>query len=346
MSQSQICFDKILQKDLFKPKDIIVLNFLGNSSTATRAAFERKKLWISGSTIRVKFMEGNTSQQNKVKEFANEWTKYANIKFDFNDDNDAEIRITFDPNKGSWSYIGTDCKGIPFDDATMNFGWLDKAVVLHEFGHALGMIHEHQNPQGGIKWNKPKVYEDLGGSPNFWSKATVDRNMFQTYDTNQINGTAVDKKSIMLYRVPEHWTVDGFSSVKNTELSEVDKSFIGSSMVYPKAGVLKPAVELPISGTNITTGNIGQPGEEDLFTFKVPKNGRYRIQTKGILDVAMKVFGPDSQTNLIAEDDNSGPQQNAKLILDMIPGKYYIQIRHNDGQTTGTYKIFVAKKRI
>ena len=346
MSQSQICFDKILPKDLFKPKDLIILNFLGSSSTAIRAAFERKKLWITGSTISVKFMEGNTAQHNKVKQFANEWSEHANIKFDFNDAPDAKIRITFDPAKGSWSYIGTDCLGIPSNEATMNFGWLDKAVVLHEFGHALGMIHEHQNPQGGIKWNKPKVYEDLGGSPNFWSKSTVDRNMFQTYDVNQINGTAVDKKSIMLYQVPQEWTVDGFSSTKNNELSETDKSFIGSAVVYPKTNVLKPAVELPISGTNITTGNIGLPGEEDLFTFTVQKSGRYRIQTKGFLDVAMKIFGPDSQINLIAEDNNSGPLLNAKLILDLIPGKYYIQIRHNDSQSTGTYKIFVAKKRI
>ncbi len=346
MSQSQICFDKILPKDMFKPKDLIILSFAGHSTTAVRAAFERKKLWINGSTISVKFMEGNTAQHNKVKQFANEWSQHANIKFDFTDANDAKIRITFDSTKGSWSYIGTDCLNIPANEATMNFGWLDKAVVLHEFGHALGMIHEHQNPQGGIKWNKPKVYEDLGGSPNFWNKSTVDRNMFQTYDADQINGTAVDKKSIMLYQVPQEWTVDGFSSTKNNELSDTDRSFIGSSMVYPKGNVVKPSVELPISGTNITTGNIGLPGEEDLFTFTVPKSGRYRIQTKGFLDVAMKIFGPDSQTSLIAEDNNSGPLLNAKLILDLIPGKYYIQIRHNDSQSTGTYKIFVAKKRI
>ncbi|MES2794603.1 MAG: M12 family metallopeptidase [Bacteroidota bacterium] len=344
MSNSQICFDRILPKDLFKPKDLIILNFAG--STVARAAFEKRKLWINGSTLRVKFMEGNTSQHNQVKKFANEWSNFGNIKFLFNDANDAEIRITFDPNKGSWSYIGTDCRNIPLNEATMNFGWLDKAVVLHEFGHALGMIHEHQNPQGGIKWNKPKVYEDLGGSPNFWSPSTVDRNMFKTYGVDQINGTEVDKKSIMLYQVPQEWTLDDFSSVKNTELSEIDKSFIGSDKIYPKGNVLKPAVELPLSSTNVTTGNIGQPGEEDLFTFTVTKDGRYRIQTKGFLDVTMKVFGPDSQTNLIAEDDNSGPFMNSKLVLSLIPGKYYIQIRHSDNQATGTYKIFVSKKRI
>jgi hypothetical protein len=61
--------------------------------------------------------------------------------------------------------------------------------VLHEFGHALGLIHEHQNPVGGIQWNKPAVYADLGGPPNFWGKATVDNNMFATYAKDQINGS-------------------------------------------------------------------------------------------------------------------------------------------------------------
>ena len=41
----------------------------------------------------------------------------------------------------------------------MNYGWIDadspeeelRSVVLHEFGHALGLIHEHQNPLSGIR---------------------------------------------------------------------------------------------------------------------------------------------------------------------------------------------------
>jgi hypothetical protein len=49
----------------------------------------------------------------------------------------------------------------------MNYGWLlantpdqeYSRVVLHEFGHALGAIHEHQHPAAGIPWDKPKVYE-------------------------------------------------------------------------------------------------------------------------------------------------------------------------------------------
>jgi hypothetical protein len=38
--------------------------------------------------------------------------------------------------------------------------------VIHEFGHALGLIHEHQNPSGGIQWNKPVVCRYYEGPPN------------------------------------------------------------------------------------------------------------------------------------------------------------------------------------
>ena len=77
----------------------------------------------------------------------------------------AEIRITFDPGN-SWSTVGRDALLVPAGSPTINFGWFadvvtDKLVsrvtdqeirrtVLHEFGHALGFIHEHQSPAAGI----------------------------------------------------------------------------------------------------------------------------------------------------------------------------------------------------
>jgi len=59
---------------------------------------------------------------------------------------------------GSWSYIGTDATKLPLESFTMNLGSVDRPTVLHEFGHALGLIHEHQSPfKGGFKWNREEV---------------------------------------------------------------------------------------------------------------------------------------------------------------------------------------------
>ena len=46
--------------------------------------------------------------------------------------------------------------------------------VLHEFGHVLGMQHEHGNPESTIKWNKQAVYDDMGGPPNNWPRKQVE----------------------------------------------------------------------------------------------------------------------------------------------------------------------------
>jgi len=134
-----------------------------------RAAALRNKMWEpAGRTLRIRFLDGDPVVQKKVAKFAQEWTQYANLKLDFNDDPKAEIRVSF-LQPGSWSYIGTDAidPQLAPDQPTMNLGWLTKAtrndevfrVVLHEFGHALGLIHEHQNPVATIPWNKPAVYD-------------------------------------------------------------------------------------------------------------------------------------------------------------------------------------------
>ena len=108
---------------------------------------------------------------------------------------------------GSWSYLGTECRDIPADETTMNYGWLTpdspddelQRVVLHEFGHALGLIHEHQNPEGGIDWNVPAVLADLGGPPNNWDEQTARHNVLDHYQPDEVTATTVDAESIMMY---------------------------------------------------------------------------------------------------------------------------------------------------
>ena len=58
----------------------------------------------------------------------------------------------------------------------------------------------------------------------------------------------------------------------------------------------------------------------------------------------MKLFGPNSQTALIGEDDDSGTDTNARITADLIAGTYYVQVRHfNRAAGKGNYTIKVRK---
>src|SRR5262249_40553166 len=151
-----------------------------------------QKKWENGFTLRCRFLDGDNTQQDKVMEKAKIWEQFANVHIEFGEDPDAEVRISFSADPGSWSAVGTDCLDrsyFPDHEPTMNFGWLRddteddeyERVVVHEFGHALGCIHEHQSPNEHLKWNKAAVYKAFSGPPNYWSKADIDSNILQKY---------------------------------------------------------------------------------------------------------------------------------------------------------------------
>jgi hypothetical protein len=307
-----------------------------------RAVLEFRKLWINGSTLRVRFLAGTPEQQALVKEQAGWWTDHANLRFEFNNAPDAEIRIAFDGSDGAWSYIGTDCRAIPQNEPTMNLGFLDGGTAAHEFGHAIGLGHEHQNPEGGIDWNREAVIQDLSGSPNFWTLDQIEHNVFGKYSRDQIRGTDFDPDSIMLYFFPDNWTLSGHGTKANNVLSQLEKEFIASDQAYPREAA-PSAVEVPVIDTAGVTASIGAPMEEDLFTFKAKKAGRYTIETGGETDVVMKLFGPNSRTALITEDDDGGEGSNARIVASLAPGDYFVQVRHyNSSSGTGDYTIRVT----
>jgi hypothetical protein len=207
------------------------------------AVLKQWKPWKPGRTLRIRFLDGSEKLQERVIAAALLWTEHANIRFGFGVAKDAEIRISFQADARSWSALGTDAlveEWYPKYQPTMSFGWLRDGtkdeevsrVVLHEFGHALGCIHEHSSPGSTLKWKEEAVYAYFSGPPAYWSKEAIQRNVLQRYDKAVTQFSAFDPSSIMLYRFPAALFEDGAGTRLNTTLSAADVAFIREQ--YPR----------------------------------------------------------------------------------------------------------------
>jgi hypothetical protein len=127
------------------------------------------KKWKVGQTITVAFKGGDSTLHAKIADAVSEWTKHANLKFDFGKTTTgsfrtwspsdqayaAQIRVSFDQS-GYYSLVGNDSVNkavVRTGEESLNLEGFDqqlpgdwKAVAQHEFGHAIGFEHEHQSP--------------------------------------------------------------------------------------------------------------------------------------------------------------------------------------------------------
>jgi serralysin len=230
------------------------------------------KKWPPGRTLTVGFLDGNQQNINLVRQHAPYWSNFCSITFKFvSNPAQADVRISF-RQAGAWSYIGTDILGIPKNQCTMNFGFIDPTTIKHEFGHTLGCIHEHQHPQASIPWNTQAVYQYFSGPPNSWPKDQIDTNIFQRYNQGETQFDAYDPHSIMHYPFDGRLLTDPSKAVGfNQDLSAEDRSFIGK--MYPKSG-----------GGGGDTG--GGPGTGDggdglpTVALGIPVSGKYTAERR------------------------------------------------------------------
>ena len=222
------------------------------------AIFQRDSLWSVGDTITISFLPDNgdlkwyplsyvskslnSAQMDTEREARNQPTYAAAVEFVVTKlvqpivpklklvfvESGGIVRVSFNQGGGSESLVGTACKSAPAYKSTINFGWMDVGTIVHEFSHMLGMLHEHQNPKGGIKWNRDAVYE-WAAKTQGWDTETTDSNILDTYASNQITGSVYDPKSVMLYFIPGSLIIGGEGTGQNLRYSRTDLEWLGKT---------------------------------------------------------------------------------------------------------------------
>jgi hypothetical protein len=292
-------------------------------------------LYGSGTSSRgrraTRHLEADATQLQEVRDAFGKW-KALGIGLEFRevaDISEAEVRIGFDQNDGSWSYVGRDLLGIPQDEPTMNFGWdlttpWGRVTSLHEIGHTLGFPHEHQNPNAGIEWDEAKVLAEFSGPPNSWTEQQIRTNILSKLDPNEVEGSEWDPSSVMEYpfepgliKRPEKYSVEGVPPP--TGLSDRDKQWVMTW--YPGLAPKDPPTLEPFVSRALSL----KPGEQADFLVTPTATRKYSIGTFGASDAVLVLFEQiDGEPVYLSGDDDSGEDRNALVEAKLQAGRRYV----------------------
>ena len=160
---------------------------------------------------------------------------YINLKLEFTKELDGDIRIKADNDLlGGNSYYGTQGKQMAgAGEPTMTIGFkgglneFSAFTVLHEFGHALGLAHEHQHPENTLDLNFEWIRKYYTERHEPWTAQS-----YVPLDSQIVVTSPYDQASVMHYSIPETYLNSGHrvEGGKN-ELSEGDKQF--ARKLYP-----------------------------------------------------------------------------------------------------------------
>jgi hypothetical protein len=293
----------------------------GKFGKGMTAIFQRDSIWQPGAKGTISLTFGTTNCQGCDIDAA-----WSLIGSQSNSQNISMNLGFIDPPNKDFTFKGENFPLELFANEHRNFeekpNFRAGATVIHEFCHALGMLHEHQNnlnSSNSIHLNPQAVIEyytenNLGGQ----EAATI--NVLDWYsDVSLYEGSKYDPDSIMLYPLPDSFIKPGYPNPTkgNFTLSQLDKQWLMkeyplSSKNYPhltvkfidsespkwkEAWVVKTITEnlAPIVGITWTfvTDYFGTINFTPDSTLRSTRHWP-ELRFHGILGLHHENFGPDS----------------------------------------------------
>lgn len=350
------------------------------STPEARAAYESNWV-IPDQKFRIEFINGAAALKKRVLEILNDegWRKGAYL--DFVDaasmpGGKPHVRLQFLPGLNK-SHIGTASRG-PIDagQPSMYLGFqpsstvdvehpYGKFLVLHEFGHALGLIHEHQQPGSELQFK-----EDDSRVLAHWRRAlggvddnTVRFNVFRRWKNFELTKfvSKYDIKSIMNYAFPAWMFLNNREVIQNFVLSHLDLAFAG--IVYPTPsgpkvpldeGTLPPSeepspstpFELAIDGA-AAQARLVQNGTLTAKLKVAPGQGNkpYTIYSEGSTQVVLQLLGPNDvskdATPTKAPGHGTYDLTNDVIQATLVEGEYVLKVQHVSSRGGGQVTISV-----
>jgi len=224
-------------------------------------------LWNPNSTLKVGFnfedycipLNSRSEFKNQIINLAIQWCNHGSIDLEIsNNPEEYDILIGFTPFIGTFSYLGTDSKIrtkngknsmnidptwlIPSIGDTSSLWGIDnypqidpnrkyvQHAILHEFGHAFGIIHEHQRQDRPFTWDIEWMKANINVlGLDSWE--SVKSNYITTFKMPDLNHGEYDPDSIMVYAWNKNATIEKIGSKINFALSNKDKEDF--SLMYP-----------------------------------------------------------------------------------------------------------------